>query len=113
MLQTLQIISLIIGIPSAAFSLLVILCRPFRRWIAISKENKEAQKRQEEDRRETDRCLLRDRITSIYYKNKFSSEIRQYEYENLERLYKQYKKLDGNSFIDKIWNEIQDWSVVS
>lgn len=35
----------------------------------------------------------------------------EYEYENLERLYKQYKKLGGNSFVDKVWNEVQEWKI--
>ena len=113
MLETLQIISLIICIPASAFSLLVILCKPFRKWIVTSKNNKGKMQQDEEDRKETDRCLLRDRITSIYYKNRLDCELRQYEYENLERLYKQYKKLGGNSFVDKIWNEIQDWNILS
>ena len=63
------------------------------------------------DNKETDRCLLRDRITAIYYKNRVESSLRQYEYENLERLYNQYKKLGGNSFVDKIWKEVQEWEV--
>ena len=113
MLQTLQIISLIISIPASAFSLLVILCKPFRMWLALSKINKEKMQQMEEDKTETDRCLLRDRITSIYYKNKPDYELRQYEFENMERLYRQYKKLGGNSFIDKIWSEVQDWNIIS
>jgi len=111
--KIIQIISLILCIPPSAFTLLVILCKPFRDWIIKNKDNKKKMQQNEEDRKETDRCLLRDRITSIYYKNKRDCEIRQYEFENLERLYKQYKKLGGNSFIDKIWNEMQEWNVIS
>ena len=29
----------------------------------------------------------------------------------MEQLYMQYKKLKGNSFVDKIWNEVQTWTI--
>ena len=49
----------------------------------------------------------------IYYANKDSKKIRQYEYENFVLLYEAYKALKGNSFIDKIYKDIQGWEVVS
>ena len=48
------------------------------------------------------RCLLRSEMLRTYYHNKESEKIRQYEYENFIFLYKAYKALKGNSFIDKI-----------
>mgnify|MGYP003297251069 CR=1 FL=1 len=39
--------------------------------------------------------------------------IRQYEYENFVLLYEAYKALKGNSFIDKIYKEVQTWKVIS
>ena len=59
------------------------------------------------------KCLLRSEMLRIYYKCKDERVIRQYEYENFAHLYKAYKKLKGNSFIDKIWKEIQKWETVS
>lgn len=59
------------------------------------------------------RCLLRSEMLRIYYHNKDRGEIRQYEYENFVLLYEAYKKLKGNSFIDKIYKEVQKWKVVS
>ena len=49
------------------------------------------------------RCLLRSEMLRIYYHNRDKAEIRQYEYENFVMLYEAYKKLRGNSFIDKIY----------
>lgn len=100
MLQTLQIISLVIGLPSTAIVLLTLICKPFRARLLERYRG-----------RETDRCLLRDRITGIYYKHYQEREMRLYEYENLEKLYKQYKQLGGNSFIDKVWEEVQEWKI--
>ena len=108
MLETLQILNLIITLPMSIFALLMALVKPFRQWILRI----ETGKRREEDQKETDRCLLRDRITSIYFKHCSEREIKEYEYENVEHLYKQYKKLEGNSFIDKIWTEMQEWRVI-
>lgn len=58
------------------------------------------------------KCQLRNEMQQIYYKNREKQIIRQYEYESFEHMYNAYKALKGNSFVDKIWKEIQDWSVV-
>lgn len=59
------------------------------------------------------KCLLRNEITLVYYKNNEKCELRQYEYENVCRLYKAYKRLKGNSFVDKIFDEMENlWKVV-
>lgn len=58
------------------------------------------------------RSLLRSEMLQIYYRNRESGEIHQYEYENFVYLYEAYKALNGNSFIDKIYKEVQDWEVV-
>ena len=59
------------------------------------------------------KCQLRNEMLRIYYRHRESEEIRQYEYENFVLLYEAYKALKGNSFIDKIYKEVQTWSVVS
>lgn len=59
------------------------------------------------------RCQLRSEMLRIYYHNRTKGTIRQYEYENFTMLYEAYKALKGNSFIDKIAKEVQEWEVVS
>ena len=59
------------------------------------------------------RCQLRSEMLRIYYHNRQSSIIRQYEYENFVLLYEAYKALKGNSFIDKIYTEVKTWEVIS
>ena len=56
---------------------------------------------------------LRSEMLRIYYHNRERRVIRQYEYENFILLYEAYKALKGNSFIDKIWAEVQEWEVIS
>ena len=58
------------------------------------------------------RCQLRSEMLRIYYHNRGSGTIRQYEFENFIMLYEAYKALKGNSFIDKIHKEVQTWKVV-
>lgn len=58
------------------------------------------------------RCQLRSEMLRIYYKHCESEEIHQYEYENFVMLYEAYKKLGGNSFIDKIYKEVQTWEII-
>ena len=59
------------------------------------------------------KCQLRSEMLRIYYHNRTKGIIRQYEYENFVLLYDAYKALNGNSFIDKIYREVQEWEVIS
>ncbi len=59
------------------------------------------------------RCQLRSEMLRIYYRHREDGTIRQYEYENFVYLYEAYKTLKGNSFIDKIYKEVQEWEIVS
>jgi len=59
------------------------------------------------------KCLLRSEMLRIYYRHKETETLRQYELENFVFLYKAYKSLKGNSFIDKIYNEVMSWEVDS
>lgn len=59
------------------------------------------------------KCQLRNEMLRIYYHHRDAKTIRQYEYENFIMLYEAYKALKGNSFIDKIYKEIQTWTVIS
>lgn len=58
------------------------------------------------------KCQLRSEMLRIYYKNQETEKVRQYEYENFVYLYEAYKALHGNSFIDKIYKEVQSWEIV-
>jgi hypothetical protein len=59
------------------------------------------------------KCQLRSDMLEIYYHNKDDQKIRQYEYENFVYLYEAYKALKGNSFIDKIYKEVQKWEIIT
>lgn len=59
------------------------------------------------------RCQLRSEMLRIYYHNRESKTIRQYEYENFVMLYEAYKALKGNSFIDRIYDEVKEWEIVT
>lgn len=59
------------------------------------------------------KCQLRSDMLRIYYHNREEKQIRQYEYENFIMLYEAYKALGGNSFIDKIYEEIKSREVIT
>lgn len=59
------------------------------------------------------KCQLRSQMLEIYYHNADTGIIRQYEYENFVMLYEAYKALKGNSFIDKIYKEVQTWKIIT
>lgn len=58
------------------------------------------------------KCQLRSEMLRIYYRNREKGEIHQYEYENFVQLYEAYKALRGNSFIDKVYNEVKTWEII-
>lgn len=58
------------------------------------------------------KCQLRTEMLRIYYHNRDNRSIRQYEYECFIMLYEAYKALKGNSFIDKLYEEMKSWEIV-
>ncbi len=59
------------------------------------------------------RCQLRSEMLRIYYHNHETGKIRQFEYENFVMLYEAYKALKGNSFVDKIYKEVQEFEIIT
>ena len=59
------------------------------------------------------KCQLRHDMLHTYYRHREGRTIRQYELEDFLYLYRGYKALGGNSFIDRIKLEIDEWEVVS
>ena len=62
---------------------------------------------------EGEKCLLRSELLRIYYRGKVRKELRQYDHENFIKLYEAYKSLGGNSFIDNVYSEVQDWEITT
>ena len=62
--------------------------------------------------REGQRCLLRAEIVRLYYRHREEKKLREYEFKLLEQCYKAYKALGGNSFIDHIYAEMQEWEII-
>ena len=58
------------------------------------------------------KCQLRSEMLRIYYHNRESEKIRQYEYENFVMLYEAYIALKGNSFIERIYEEVHSWEII-
>lgn len=62
--------------------------------------------------REGQRCLLRSEIVRIYYRHVKDRSLQEYEFRNLVQCYEAYKALGGNSFVDHIHAEMQEWEIV-
>lgn len=59
------------------------------------------------------KCQHRSEMRRIYYLNRETKKIRQYEFEDFMHHHASYKALGGNSFIDKIHSEITDeWEII-
>lgn len=59
------------------------------------------------------KCQLRSDMLRTYYHHRETETIRQYEYENFVMEYEAYRALGGNSFIEKIYDEVRRWEVVT
>ena len=90
------------GLVTALVSCVCLLVRPVReRVLGLA------------DIREGMKCQLRSDMLRTYYRHREERAIRQYEYENFLAGYKAYKALGGNSFMDKIYREVQQWQILS
>ena len=59
------------------------------------------------------KCQHRSEMLRTYHRNREKKQIRQYEFEDFLLHYNSYKALGGNSFIDKIHDEVEEWEVIT
>ena len=59
------------------------------------------------------KCLMRSQMLQTYYHNKDVKKIRQYEMQNFLALYKAYKAMKGNSFIEEIYQDVTSWEIIT
>ncbi len=59
------------------------------------------------------KCTLRNDIVEVYELCKAQNKITKYQLETVCLSYEEYKKLKGNSFIDKIMEEIKEFDIVN
>ena len=78
-----------------------LLIRPVREWIMGTKKTRDGLC-----------CLLRSEIVRIYYRHHDDRQMKEYEFKNMDQCYKAYKALDGNSFVDKIHDEMKEWDII-
>ena len=63
--------------------------------------------------KESERCVLRTNILRIYNKYLPTGEIPAYDFETLSKDYHSYKNLEGNTFVDDIWDIMsKEWKVI-
>ena len=101
-METFKDIVTIFGGITTIGAVLVVLVKPIREWVMGDSAIKAGMK-----------CQLRSDMLHTYYRHREDKTIRQYEMEDFLFLYRGYKALGGNSFIDRIESEIDEWEVVS
>ena len=80
----------------------ILLIKPIRKKVLGTKNEEDGMK-----------CLLRSDMMKTYYHHREEKKIRQFEYENFILEYKAYKAKGGNSFIDHIKEQVDEWEVIS
>jgi polyribonucleotide nucleotidyltransferase len=55
--------------------------------------------------------VLREKIVCMYESNKDQRRLRHFERRALDQYYKDYKAMNGNSYIDIIYNRMKAWEV--
>lgn len=109
MTPTALFITALVGELVTLIGILVPVVTSNRKTAVSVQQTKEEQERIVEGQR----CLLRSDMLKIYYANQKEQTIRQYEYQNFVLLYEAYKALNGNSFIDKIYDEVKTWKIIT
>ena len=99
-LEYLKQIAAFFGYVSAIITAAVLLIKPLRDKVLGAKSVVSGLK-----------CLLRSDMLRLYYKHSETDTISQYELENFKAEYRAYKALGGNSFIDKINGDVNNWEV--
>lgn len=56
--------------------------------------------------------VLREKIMTIYHKNKRDRTLTEHEKEALDQYYIDYKAMKGNSYIDKYYNRMKKWGII-
>ena len=82
-------------------TLLSLLIKPVREWLLGIKEQKDGIK-----------CLLRAEIVKMYYKHQDDEVLHEYEWAMLDACYQAYRRLKGNSFVVKLYEEMKTWTIV-
>lgn len=93
-------------------AILGFLASAFKFFKDQKKAKAEAREEQEKSK-EGQRCLLRAEMLKIYYHNKDQKKIRQFELQNFILMYKAYKALGGNSFIDEVSDFVTSWEIIT
>lgn len=96
----------------AATTIIVFLVKPIRYWLLGIKERRVEQAECDAAEKESVKCLLRSEIVRIYYANRERKTLHSFEYENVSMLYRAYKEMGGNSFVDRIWEEMATWDII-
>ena len=91
----------IVGDITVIFGLLALLVKPIRKRLLVDKDTRNGQL-----------CLLRSEIVRTYYRHLDHKTMRQVEFENVDLCYKAYVALGGNSFVEHIFKEMQEWTVL-
>lgn len=111
-LEIVKTISAIISAITGFIALSLMGIKPLRNKFLAGVRERDRLRQEANRAKETDKCLIRIEIVSIYYKYCANREIKQYAFENLALLYHQYKALGGNSFVDKVWKEAKGWRII-
>lgn len=93
-------------------TLTILFVKPFRRWFLGVKERRAERAEDDATEKESVKCLLRSEIVRIYYANRERRSLHSFEYENVAMLYHAYKEMGGNSFVDRIWEDMSDWKII-
>lgn len=100
-MEQLQQIGLIASELMAIITLATFLVRPLREKIFADNAAREGMQ-----------CLLRSEIVRTYYRHLDDKQMREYEFENVSTCYKAYTKNGGNSFVKRIYEEMETWTII-
>ncbi len=87
--------------------------RAVRTLLEKMERREEERNKEAELQKEVDLCVLRDLITTLYYRRLGEKKLYRYELEDVSSLYELYQKRGGNSYVHGLYKQMsRDWDVM-
>ena len=90
---------------------LSMIIKPIRAKLLKDEEKEKAEKAKDEMLKSCICDTMRDRIIALYEKNKRTEQLSYYERDSLDRIFKSYSTLGGNSYAHDLYEEMRTWAV--
>lgn len=111
-MEYIELIGSVAGYIITIVTCLTLLIKPLREKVLGIKRQRLHEEEIENQKTEKDLCLLRHNMKSIYNTYCSAKKIPEMEYIDFITHFCIYKQMNGNLFVDDLFNKIKNWDVI-